>query len=81
MQSWTLKEIWDTTRKIAKNLKIKLGDIKYVSSENSKSTVKRISVCPYNDCSRSKVLGFNTKVNLEEIIIEYCKNYLKRDNK
>jgi len=75
-KSWTLQEIWETTKLISKELGISLGKIKQSSHSSDGTTIKNINVCPYVDCSRAKNLGFNMNINLKDIIRDYCIHYL-----
>jgi len=77
-QSWTLQQIWKATQEVAKEEKVNLGKVKFVTSDHGSTTIKEINVCPYVDCSKAKYLGLPMQVDLKEIIRDYVHTYVKK---
>jgi len=77
-QSWTLQQIWKATQEVAKEEKVTLGKVRFVSSDQGSTTIKEINVCPFVDCSKAKNLGLPMQVDLKEIIRDYLHTHVKK---
>jgi nucleoside-diphosphate-sugar epimerase len=76
-KSFTLTDILNAAKEVAKEKGIKMGNVKKVDASAGSTTVKEINVCPYVDCSRAERLGLPMTVDLKDIIRDYVHNYVQ----
>eukprot|EP00471_Norrisiella_sphaerica_P005198 CAMPEP_0184489416 /NCGR_PEP_ID=MMETSP0113_2-20130426/15356_1 /TAXON_ID=91329 /ORGANISM="Norrisiella sphaerica, Strain BC52" /LENGTH=382 /DNA_ID=CAMNT_0026872821 /DNA_START=28 /DNA_END=1176 /DNA_ORIENTATION=+ len=72
--SYSLEEIWKAVQQVATDMKLPLGTVKWVTPEESGSTVKEINTCPRVDYSKAKNLGLPHSFELREVILDYLKS-------
>lgn len=78
-KSLTLSQIWAACQKVAAEEGVTLGKVNFVDSSQGTTTCKEINVCPNVSCAKAEALGLPMAVDLEEIILDYIKNYVKKE--